>query len=212
MSYWHIPLQFMDVFDRMDGYYTTTTESTYSDSETDSLTEFDPLYDSDDESILSEHRYYRMYISNREYLDEEDKTHLRYYLGSASLINEKWLLETAISPQLFFSHSYKRICNYLKNFSVHSRAQKTVSILQLHIEDIENTPWTCYYVINKTFWIRLIQRHWRKICKRNKMIINGRKCPRNQYFRQIRGKYPIGYNQLYGLHGLLAQYNWRAPQ
>jgi hypothetical protein len=55
-----------------------------------------------------------------------------------------------------------------------------------------------YSVIKKTYWLRLVQRHWKKIMKMKKDIYNKRMSVISQYSLQIRGRYPYGLNTMPG--------------
>lgn len=59
--------------------------------------------------------------------------------------------------------------------------------------NFENYYTTC---IIKTFWIKLIQRSWKKIYSKRKEIIKKRVNINNLHFWQINGKWPDGLNYL----------------
>jgi len=54
--------------------------------------------------------------------------------------------------------------------------------------------------ILKTFWIRIVQRTWKKIYKQRLHIIQLRKQPSSLFYRETHGKWPISCNRLPGLN------------
>jgi len=59
--------------------------------------------------------------------------------------------------------------------------------------------------ILKTFWLRIIQRTWKKVFKQRKNIIKYRSNPGSLYIREITGKWNIDCQRLPGLKGMLYQ-------
>ena len=59
-----------------------------------------------------------------------------------------------------------------------------------------------YVAIIKTFWIKIIQRAWKKVYKNREMAIKQRYLPENIIYWQIHGKWKIG---LPTIHGMLFQ-------
>ena len=57
--------------------------------------------------------------------------------------------------------------------------------------------------ILKTFWLRIIQRKWKKIFEERKLIIKKRSYPDSLYIRSITGKWPDKCIHLPGLKGML---------
>jgi hypothetical protein len=60
----------------------------------------------------------------------------------------------------------------------------------------------CVAII-KTFWIKIIQRTWKNIFKKNKIIIQNRKSIISLHNRELTGKWPINCYNLYHLKGML---------
>ena len=58
--------------------------------------------------------------------------------------------------------------------------------------------------ILKTFWLRIIQRKWKKIYKDRQQIIIQRTHPDALYFRCVYGKWPNNCNYLPGFKGMIA--------
>jgi hypothetical protein len=56
----------------------------------------------------------------------------------------------------------------------------------------------------KTFWIRIIQRKWKNICKKKNNIIRLRLITSSQRYREIRGRWPEGATKIPSLKGILS--------
>ena len=56
--------------------------------------------------------------------------------------------------------------------------------------------------ILKTFWIRIIQKKWKKVFQERKRVLDARTNLSSIYYRQINGKWPSNCNYLPGLNSL----------
>lgn len=133
---------------------------------------------------------------------ESEKENYKYYIGISKLIKpyHYYLLLNSISSTLFFKYPYETVLNYLSDYSIIHVYQPKIDILKMSI--VNNT----YTVIKKTYWIRLIQRHWRKVLQnRMNILMNRCKIPSLRTF-EITGRYPIGLNNLPGVYGMLSMY------
>lgn len=61
----------------------------------------------------------------------------------------------------------------------------------------------CHCVILKTFWIRIIQRTWRRIYKKRQEIIKKWSMMENIFYRQRNGRWPPGCRHLPSIEGML---------
>jgi hypothetical protein len=57
--------------------------------------------------------------------------------------------------------------------------------------------------ILKTFWIKIIQRTWKKIMKKRRDIMNIRKNISSLRYRELNGRWPSNCNDMPGLNGML---------
>jgi hypothetical protein len=205
-SYWYIPYM-NPVFDssrQEDDESIATSTTNFTEEYADSII-YDSEYEDQDDDII-----HRMYLEDREFNSQYKYDHA-HYLGTCSTIESRWTLDMVISPNLFFSHTYRQVCKYLTDYSFPKTRIRVVEIMQLNV--VAATPmWTYYFVVLKTHWIRLIQRHWRKVCKHNKFIIMCKKSPILQRHREIHGKYPIGFNRGLGIQGLMWEYGREARE
>jgi len=60
----------------------------------------------------------------------------------------------------------------------------------------------CVCII-KTFWLKLVQRAWKKICKIRKQILQQRCSPQSIMYRQFSGKWPQNCNYMPSIRGML---------
>lgn len=127
----------------------------------------------------------------------------QYYIGACKLIkpdNYFYMLST-VSPALFLQYPLSVVRRYLESASIVYVNRPSVDILKLQILGDGS-----YTVLIKTYWISLIQRHWRSVL-RERQFIRRRRCSiiaQRQF--EMRGRYPSGLNVLPGLYGLLRNY------
>lgn len=138
-----------------------------------------------------------------------EKIHNKYYIGLShnSTYNnrQQLLLSASISAPIFFKHSYDNINDYLYYYGLTRIPNHQVQILQVDI--IQEGGFEIVTVVNKTHWLRLVQRHWKKIYKQRKMVVQQRILPENLFYNEVHGNYPISISYLPSLHGMLSQYN-----
>jgi hypothetical protein len=128
----------------------------------------------------------------------QDKIDRNYYIGSYELfINEngkkQMLLGTVVSNKTFFKFPYPHIQKYVELYNIHYKHNKRVDIMKLYIVDEE------YIVVLKTFWIRIIQRNWRRVYNQRLRVIQQRMNPTEQFHFQTRGRYTESLKTLRGM-------------
>jgi hypothetical protein len=149
------------------------------DSDVDS-DEYDEQEDEyEDEDVLDE-----MY-DFEESFDLKEKENGKYYLGMYMNIQDVQLMSgggfligsnkplffgNAISIELFFKYKYTHIQKYLKSIIMCRTQYPVVDIMQLIISEDG-----LYLAIIKTYWICLIQRHWKKIMNKKREYIEFQK-------------------------------------
>jgi hypothetical protein len=150
-------------------------------------------------------------MDRMEEMAEVDQNHLNqekldghYYLGIISLIERQWLLESSLSSNVFYRYSYEDVKTYLFLNTNSYPYTKEVQIIKIDLQTFGK--FDMYNVIIKTYWIRLIQRHWRKICKENQTRNERKKSPIIQRYREIHGKYPVELQRL-RIYGMLFAYS-----
>lgn len=169
-----------------------------------------------DSSSEEESDYYSEIDSDNEYdeinrIDYQhfyaEKTHGNYYIGicDKELYADTILMGSTVSPNIYFNYSNRTLIHYLYYYSgnycgLDPRKLK-VDIMKLHIR--ENGTYT---VIIKTFWIKIIQRIWKKIFKQRKFVIKERTKINSLKTRECNGKWPIKIQYLPGLYGLITNH------
>jgi len=145
--------------------------------------------------------------------DLQEKENGKYYLGmymniqdirmmsSGFLIGEKPLMffGNAISTDLFFKYKFPQVIAYLRSIIMCRNMNPIVDIMQLIISDDG-----LYLAVIKTYWISIIQRHWRKRLNQKKEYIQ--KIQKSFKYIQNRelGKRPLIPN--FSLNGMLSIY------
>ena len=140
--------------------------------------------------------------------DEKEKEDEQYFIGlylSMNVNSNHLYLGMAVSPDLFFEYEYKYVRNYLYSGIQYCRYARNyhleISIMQLNITNDGN-----YLVTIKTYWLKLIQRHWKNIIQKKKglHVKMGSWISLNR--RELRGISPIQTNYP-KLQGMLSAYS-----
>jgi len=173
------------VIDTFRNFYNDPNSDSNSDSNSESDSSYNSDSDSDSDSFDAN--------NDNDSLFEEDNFDILTLC--VELHREKYqeLLET---PR-FLSTRHKIIRNY------HHIVRQPYYI-QPQIAE-------CYYFHNKecvcvlkTFWIRLVQRTWKRICKERKSMIQRRTMISSLNHREIHGRWPEGLNVLPSIYGMLS--------
>jgi hypothetical protein len=116
-------------------------------------------------------------------IQNDDKQHLKYYIGVCMEDDDgSLLLGTSISLQTFFRYDIEYIERYLD----YDNAPNEIVIMQLHISNE-----LVYNVVLKTFWLKIVQRTWKRIFNQRQKIIQIRKSVYVQEYFRLNGRYPI---------------------
>ena len=153
-------------------------------------------YDSETEEMIE-----RIYFHEQDFLDSE-KENKHYYIGNNKVSNDKQyiLYANAVTPITFFRFNINDILYYLLDYSIFA-TKPNIDIMQLFILD-DHT----YTVVIKTHWLRIIQRHWKKIFSQRKYCLNKRKQIRTLMYFERNGRYPYDCDFMPGLPGMLSAY------
>lgn len=134
-----------------------------------------------------------------------EKEHDHYYIGLTKRMqsggHDVLLMVNSVSPLVFFQYGFERIRRYLAEYSIVRVENAKVHIMKLCI--LEDGT---YSVLLKTHWLRLIQRHWKKVYAERKRVVRGRRNLANLRHREVCGRWPNGLNRVPSLHGLMMQY------
>jgi len=160
------------------------------------------MSDNDDDSISDDDSVLEPLFEDEEenQFVDEPKENQQYYIGICKMIKPEnyYYMLSVVSNRAFFQYSYGIIQKYLQLMSLVYVCNPNVEIMQLCIQE-DST----YNVILKTFWIRLVQRNWRRVL-RERLLINikrGSLVARKHI--ELRGRYPSGLNSMPSLRGMI---------
>ena len=131
------------------------------------------------------------------YEDKEDK---QYYIGTCCQPNRNvyLVMSSSISLHTFYQHKFTDVIHYLWLYSIIRTTQSRFEIMQLHI-----LPNGIYNVILKTFWLRIVQRTWKRIFRERQEIWRKRMTMASLRHRELRGRYPSHINNLPSIFGMI---------
>lgn len=177
----------------MDQYENNSDIDEYIDTLSDSISSYDDI----DEELDD------LYDNDTDFIEREKNNH-HYYIGicKRSRAYDYYLLVNAVSPKLFYNTRYDLLVRYLQEYSVIYMSDPRIEIMKLYI-----LPDGTYTVSIKTHWIRLIQRHWKKILSTRKRLWQLRGTIKSFFYFQFAGRYPDGLNALPTLYGMLGCYS-----
>ena len=138
-----------------------------------------------------------------------EKDNKKYYRGLCSEMIMKdslhlptesiYLMVNSISNTTYFQWPHESSLRYLYYYGMTPMHNPKVDIMQLHI--LEDGT---YSVIIKTFWLKLIQRKWKKIYQIRRRVLENRLHFTSLYHREVHGDWPVHIRTMPGLHGLMA--------
>jgi hypothetical protein len=128
----------------------------------------------------------------------EDKTDKKYYIGTPFVLDDMWLIANSVSSATFYRYRYIDILHYLLAYSIVRSNRAKVEIMQLNISGDG-----IYKVVLKTFWLRIVQRIWKRIFRERNEMWRKRMSIGSLRHRELRGKYPGGLNVLPSICGCL---------
>jgi len=141
-----------------------------------------------------------IYASDEDFV-ESVKIHNVYYIGIVKYTRNEgtFIMANVISPKIFFKYSIDDVIDYLQEYCcMEYRSPPKPNIMKLFISDAGT-----YEVIIKTHWIRLIQRHWKKIFAQRQRVIQKMRHPHFLRIRETTGRFPF---TIPSIHGLLSDY------
>ena len=86
--------------------------------------------------------------------------------------NNYWLFASTININTFYQFPFDDVQTYLNNYRVIG-PQNTMLVPEIMKMKFVDSEYNCpiYTIIKKTFWLKLIQRTWKKIYKKKKDMI-----------------------------------------
>jgi len=111
----------------------------------------------------------------------------------------KHLFIHRLSPATFYRFRTEKLEYYLEYYSFnwdyyYAPDTPRIRIIQIQHKYNENDLEPEYQVVDKTFWLRLVQRTWKRKCYEKRRFELARGSVQNQRHFEIRGRYLPGYN------------------
>lgn len=143
--------------------------------------------------------YDSIYSCEAEFLDSE-KHDGQYIIGLSTGNSELFpdMFGAGISTPTFYQYSYAMILHYLKNSSIVHIYNPSIDIIKIHINQQ-----LCYIAIKKTFWLRIVQRTWKRIFLERCRMLQKRRHLSSLRYLELHGKYPIDCRVLPTLHSMI---------
>ena len=179
-----------------------------------------------DMSHISINNIYDDYEELLEQMYEEDEEHIEefkendtYYIGVCYKDirdikgTKSIIINMSISNKLFLKYNYNLIYKLLGGENLtndepynklykywlyyHKNKELQLQIFKTNYKNLDQHPfeWDLGVII-KTFWLRLVQRSWKRIYKERTQIIKKRMHPNSLHHRSLHGKWPMGLNYL----------------
>ena len=191
-----------------DDYDVIISGSTDSSDSNDSITDSDNNSESgsdNDSATTSSYdsdsfEFDNIYLLESEFADS-DKYSGQYIIGiSCGPFNPLFteLFTAGVSSRTFFRFPFASVVHYLYCSSVVYLQSPTIDIIQIYVD-----PQDRYIAIKKTFWLRLVQRRWKKISRERCDIWARRTHLSSLRYREIYGKYPVGLRVLPTIYGMM---------
>lgn len=98
------------------------------------------------------------------------------------------LFESRVPRDLFFAVDGERLRRHMLRFAPNAGMWPTLEICEYAFEPVEGTPYFYYAVVLKTFWLRLIQRTWRRVLRERRELIQSAGMIRRLVRRERDGK------------------------
>jgi len=155
-------------------------------------------YNRDSSFETTEENYEDVYEKEGDFLDAE-KQHDSYYIGIYTKIDDELIYVNALSKHTFFHFPFDFVLFYLYFYSI---IQLDSFSKQMNIMKLDIAKDGTYRVIIKTYWIKIIQRIWKRIFRERKEILRKRGSISAQLYFSQHGKYPPLINRLPDLYGL----------
>jgi hypothetical protein len=147
---------------------------------------------------------------DEEIYEYQEKINGQYYLGIYANYSylennpKELLLANSISVPSFYKYPEKSTMNYLINYSIFGTVSSTMEIMKLDI--VNDGAYDVCTVILKTYWLRMVQRQWKAICRCRKYITKERKKIQHRHMFEVCGKYPYPLNVMPSIRGMMAKY------
>ena len=124
----------------------------------------DSDYDTDDDLFIEEH--------DHDIDQYEEKSDNQYCIGQAVFLSDQnpelLLLGESVSATLFYKYPIRTIENCIIHPNSIFNSLQVIQIKHVTFK-IQKANYVFYMALLKTYWIRLVQRHWRKTLKQRRI-------------------------------------------
>lgn len=134
---------------------------------------------------------------------QNNTMYLGHYFVSPDVQDAEYplMMLVAIQPETFMKYSSYYVEKYMEHYC---ESPRQLELMKTDIRQIGQ--FKIYNVILKTYWLRLIQRHWKKVYSQRKYMIHNRMKPTKMFQYLMSGKYSPENEKLPSLKGMLTQY------
>jgi len=169
----------------------------------DGYSDDDIEYNSDNDSDSDNDNDYDSIYQEEELFVDSEKSEGQYIIGLTNKCNHTFgdIYSSGVTAKTLFKFSFQNIVRYLYLNSVSMIRNPRVEIVKIHIDENKT-----YIALKKTYWLRLVQRHWKKLCIQKNDIIKKRMRISSLYHREISGKWPLDCLHFPNCKGILSQY------
>lgn len=160
-----------------DIIYYSDDDSIESDGDSSINTHFADIHFSISDDIWSD-----IFDSEQASYVEDNLITGKYVIGLPGYLRNtnEWLYLSGVTPRSFFRFPFDDVSKYLQEFSLSYVHNPNIHIMALDIKD----DGTCTVVI-KTFWLKIIQRKWKKVYKERQEYVRQMSRRVNMYAREL---------------------------
>ena len=152
------------------------------------------LYEEDDINILTAEVF-------DDIAEDIDNYHIgqnnnKWKIGTYKYIrrSKQYLYIMNVPPMTFLKYNSYMISRYFYwHSSFYVAEHPPIDIIQTYEVVEPGSTFPVTYCILKTFWIKIIQRRWKKVFRERERILRGRKTLASIKYRELNGCFPEGY-------------------
>jgi hypothetical protein len=117
-------------------------------------------------------------LNNEEYIyneinsmDNIEINNGQYCIGMCFIFENKLIYENKIPNKVFYKYRKDELLNYLIKYSSVIPNWQRIEIIKIDYK-IDINGFTIYYCILKTYYIRLVQRTWKRVFRERQRLLN----------------------------------------
>lgn len=128
--------------------------------------------------MITNINYEELSIDNDEYIYDEinsigdiEVNNGQYCIGMCFIFENKLIYENKIPNKVFYKYRKDELLNYLIKYSSVIPNWQRIEIIKIDYK-IDINGFTIYYCILKTYYIRLVQRTWKRVFRERQRLLN----------------------------------------